>query len=709
MAGFKPYFRPNQKWVCGWSSIGKPCPRGPGEKGKCKPQTECEPLKVDGGYKCSRAPQFGGKCNLGPSPEGKCSHIIPPCSPRRSIRAQRGLLVLCVSAVSLGLVFMQLGRKQLNAGFISPGGLSSQHRSVEHDCTVCHQDMGANLASIISGSSHPRATADQCLNCHKMDENAFFAHSMNPEEMAKITSAHGGVPSVNPEKMQCMTCHKEHRGMDADLTALTNQNCQTCHTVQFHGFEEGHSEFSASYPFNRRTRILFDHASHFATHFPEAGKENISCQNCHQPDSFGENMVPSGFDRSCATCHGAEIQGIDQSTKGIVFFRLPGLDLGTLAQKKSRIGVWPEDADGELTAFQRAFLASSAKTKAAYELVSEMDLTDLSDASAEEIKAVETVIWGLKQLLHDMGSGDGSGFRLQLMRIAGKPLSNDVIAKARSGINAEVFRMAGNTWLRGLGKEVEGYSSGTPAALRNISSPENASDAGDENRQIYGGWYRMSEDFTIRYRPQGHGDAFLQSWLDISATRYGQTDFAKKLFEQIGSRSESPGYCLKCHTVDAKANGSMQVNWQGARPESLAKSFTKFSHVSHFALLSDEGCYRCHQLNTEASYDAAYEGFDPAKYVSNFHPIKKSTCVECHSNDRVGTDCQSCHQYHVGAFSNMGAGLEGVETKLLQPEGEEVEPSESESSESPEESSKEDVESEADETEAAEDSSDEKD
>lgn len=664
MAGFKPYFRPNQKWECGWAAIGKPCPRGPSAKGRCAPQSECRPLKTDGGYKCSRPPQFGGKCNLGPKPDGQCSHVIPTCSPRLSIRAKRGLLAVCISALSLGVVFMQLGRKEVNQGFISPGPLSSQHRSVEHDCMVCHKDMQTNLASIIGNSVHPRASADQCLNCHKMDENALFAHSLPPENINEMTSAHGGIPPSQAEQMQCATCHREHGGMLADISALSNRQCQTCHTKQFDGFEVGHSNFSETYPFNRRTRILFDHAAHFAQFFPEAGAENISCQTCHTADTHGQNMIPQGFEKSCATCHGPQIQGVDQTQKGIVFFRVPSLDIESLKAKKRNIGSWPEDADGELTAFQRAFLAADAKTKAAYELVAELDLSDLSDAEEEEIAAVETVIWGLKNLLYEIGKGDGSKLRLQMMRIAGKPLSSSTIADIRGEMNAEVFRAAGNSWFTKFSQEIANRAAGTATPTQSVPSPTNT-DSGDENRQANGGWYRMTEDFTIRYRPTGHGDSFVRSWLDLSASRYGSQDFAKRLVAQLGSRSESPGMCMKCHTLDTQADGNLMVNWQGARPDNLAKSFTKFSHVSHFALLNDQGCYRCHQLNLEASYEEAYEGFDPAKYVSNFQSIQKSTCVECHSNDRVGTDCQSCHRYHVGAFTSMGAQIENLETQLV--------------------------------------------
>lgn len=671
MAGFKPYFRPNQKWVCGWAAMGKACPRGPGAKGTCKKQFECEPSPTPGGFKCSRPPQFGGKCSVGPNPDGSCNNSIPRCSPKRSLREKRGLLVVCVSAISLGVVFLQLGKSKLDVDFINPGKISSRHGSVAHDCTSCHSNLNTTLAGIFSSATHPRANSSECLNCHKMDQNALQAHNLDEMAMNSIRAQHGGQAIVEMEKISCTTCHKEHRGADADISSLTNRQCQTCHTKQFNSFSDGHAEFAENYPFQRRTHILFDHTTHFAQHIPESGLKNISCQTCHETDSRGSLMVSTGFEKACATCHGNQIAGVDQTEKGVVFFRLPSLDVASLKAKNSNIGEWPTDTDGELTGFQRAFLTSNPELTTAFQQVAELDLSDLSEASREELLAVNQIVWGLKQLLFQLGNDQGGELSQRLIRIAGTKLDGVRLANLKSGFNVEVFRSAGRAWFPNLRRELEQFKQGVipPTKLFTVSD---SSDEGDEARQDSGGWYRATVDFTVRYRPAGHGDKFLYSWLNLASEKYA-VDFAKKLFSQMGARSGTPGMCLSCHSVDALPTGAVRINWHGLRSDNVEKSFTKFQHKAHFALLNDQGCYRCHELNKEAAYDVAYEGFDPAKFASNFAPIKKATCVECHSEDNVGQDCQSCHNYHVGAFHSMQEQMDTIETKLLNESGSEPE------------------------------------
>ena len=105
MADNIEYNRPNENWECGWAERGFRCQAGPSAGGSCPKRGECEPVRKEDGFHCTRQPQYGGKCHQGPLPDGSCSKKFPPCSPKRSIRAKRGLTTLSLVALSLGLIF----------------------------------------------------------------------------------------------------------------------------------------------------------------------------------------------------------------------------------------------------------------------------------------------------------------------------------------------------------------------------------------------------------------------------------------------------------------------------------------------------------------------------------------------------------------------------------------------------------------------------
>jgi hypothetical protein len=63
-------------------------------------------------------------------------------------------------------------------------------------------------------------------------------------------------------------CHREHQGAEFDLTAMNDSGCQTCHQQRYESFAADHPDFGA-WPYERRTRIAFNHSSHQAKHFPE--------------------------------------------------------------------------------------------------------------------------------------------------------------------------------------------------------------------------------------------------------------------------------------------------------------------------------------------------------------------------------------------------------------------------------------------------------
>jgi hypothetical protein len=168
-----------------------------------------------------------------------------------------------------------------------------------------------------------------------------------------------------------------------------------------------------------------------------------------------------------------------------------------------------------------------------------------------------------------------------------------------------------------------------------------------------GGWYR--EDFTIRYRPAGHADQFLQTWLDFSGRAYGSShhDQMTPIFDELTSK-DAVGRCTKCHSIDDAA-GAKMVNWQPFDADAINNRFTNYSHKPHVELIGTKTntCVRCHELQeTESGFQKTYEGGDPVNYTPNFKQLDKSVCAACHSQQTAWESCTLCHGYHVPAISS---------------------------------------------------------
>ena len=345
------YERPNQRWVCGHLAEGKPCAVGPDGGGACRATTECNPIKKGDRWNCARPRQRGGACEDGPRPDGTCCIAVPRCQPVRSIRSKRGVFVFTIVAGVLGLIGLMLTSPD-RAKWMSPGPLGLQHAQIlanqSNDCATCHVGGDRPLGELLMGAfgfvEHsgtdeidPSAGMTQsilCLTCHVDspgfdNENSLFPHAIAPDLLAARTASkaianadqhdhsghdhnEGGVltaslttsisnatlrlkpPLKADGQIACAACHREHRGTEFDLKAISNRQCQACHTEAFHSFNEGHPDFT-DFPYDRRTRIIFDHNAHQSRYFPEA-QRYFQCDVCHQPDRQGQAMIARSFE-----------------------------------------------------------------------------------------------------------------------------------------------------------------------------------------------------------------------------------------------------------------------------------------------------------------------------------------------------------------------------------------------------------------------------
>lgn len=172
------------------------------------------------------------------------------------------------------------------------------------------------------------------------------------------------------------------------------------------------------------------------------------------------------------------------------------------------------------------------------------------------------------------------------------------------------------------------------------------SDVDPESWAEYGGWYR--QDYAIFYRPTGHKDKFIYSWLFLTGpqARKGDTDPAAAVFYYLTSK-DAQGACTKCHSVDDIPGKGRVVNFSPPSVESKQGRFTNFIHEPHFGIMEDRGCLTCHNLEKGRPYLKSYKQGNPQNFVSNFGAVKKDLCQTCHTSTMARQDCLLCHKYHV--------------------------------------------------------------
>lgn len=412
-----------------------------------------------------------GRIDLARPP--KAERQAPPSSRRDRLAA----LLALVTVVVLGAAFLLSKDTQ----FLMPGPLASGHGAIE-TCSTCHAKSGSGKLSWIHGlvADDPLADSKACLTCHKMTETAFNAHGASDEvlkqsterliRIAAETSAplsaraqHAAFPTdgMTAHGLNCASCHQEHQGVNFDLKRVSNEQCRSCHVVKFDSFDGHHPEFE-SYPFKRRTRIIYDHAGHFGKHYPEVAKKNPSrripetCSTCHSSREDRRIMAVAPFEQTCSSCHLDQIVGKERATgpKGIAFLTLPGLDLETLKKNNATVGEWPDASEAELTPFMKVMISRNEPGHALIKTVDSLNLQDLADASADQIKAVADLAWEIKGLFHALIAGKASDVLGDLNIVSGARLSANLVADLTASLPRDVVASAHQQWLPNLGREM---------------------------------------------------------------------------------------------------------------------------------------------------------------------------------------------------------------------------------------------------------------
>ena len=369
-------------------------------------------------------------------------------------------------------------------------------------------------------------------------------------------------------------------------------------------------------------------------------------------------MTVRNFETTCDACHGSQILGEGRAgAKGIPFFTLPGLDVETLQEANVDIGEWPEGAEEEITPFMRFLLLANPKFKKLEADLGDADLLDLVDAGKAQLAAAGNLAWAVKGTLFELVSKGQKGLKEQLERALGRSLSAFELSSLSGLLPNDLVRSAQRSWLprlfvemaRRSEKDLKEEDEKKKEEPEGEGGEEDAEEApADEETSIAGGWY--VQDYSLFYKPSGHKDLFLASWLNLTGERKRaepSEDVKGQIFTALSDR-KSPGLCGKCHSVDEEKDGSLKVNWIERRPAINVKEFNRYRHSPHFSLLDEKGCLTCHILNSDADYLGSFKDFDPATFASNFQAIPKAVCVNCHTTEGAVSTCQTCHNYHIG-------------------------------------------------------------
>jgi len=393
------------------------------------------------------------------------------CTPKPSLRLQRGIFSISCTAMVLGLLLACWNSPGRN-DFLAPGQLTGHHAQIltgkgTDRCASCHGAGDKTLATwmrdaVSLGKHIPVSQSQLCMDCHDQSlhaEFAMLAHNLPAGQLESLTqntvSTHSNLGFPDPRnsagQLACATCHQEHHGADFNLSALTDNQCQTCHVNHFHSFERDHPEFN-QWPFSQRTGIAFDHVSHSVKHFTEKN-ETFNCQQCHVDDQDGNVKLVASFETTCAQCHQERIVG-DQ-TPDWTLLQLPMLDIAAMEKAGYSVGLWPEscsgDFDGQLPPPMKLLLMSDSRTAAILNRHGAgFQFSDLDAEDPDDVSDAVTLAWSIKELLFELTVKGNQEIESRLSQVLNASPTARASRGLTYGLHEAVFAQAQQQWIPGL-------------------------------------------------------------------------------------------------------------------------------------------------------------------------------------------------------------------------------------------------------------------
>jgi len=651
----------------------------------------CLPVQEVDHWKCGGS-VFAGGCQQGANANGSCQtgHI---CRPVPSLRVIRGRWIASCAVFMLGLILIVFNASWRNE-VLAPGPLSQQHAQIIHRenptqrCATCHSAGNGGLADWclkrLTGTSLGPTQSALCLKCHEKlipSESALLPHSLpaaylQPKTEAMVAEGSeikqaGFTVSLGSKRhaLECSACHREHHGNSPSLAALTDAQCQTCHQKAFHSFASGHPEFN-QWPQVPHERIKFNHQTHAGKHFAEA-KQEFACSLCHVDDPQKNNKLLASFEQSCAKCHQGKILASTQ--EGIPFLAIPTLDVAAIRKAGHKMPPWPAAADGDFDGKMpwpmRLLLTTDAEAGRALSVLGDdSDFANLQSNRPEHLAAAAAISRGIHRLWNEIAT-QGNAAIEERMQSGKRRVA--IATNLSQGLGPESLS-AVTRWLGATGNAQAARES-NPIALASFAegptkttNPLRTPPVDDDNELLEGPavappmpkaneapalpettrqpikiapsprgiWVADDTTLTLRYFPTGHADRTVAAWLDVSTSAGSFTEPWTGQF----NNPKAQGLCLQCHQ-----KGNEGFAWNPA--ETKARSFTKFSHRPHLIQPQLADCSHCHKLNSPGPQ---FVGQQPSPtHATDFVPLQKLSCVQCHQASAAGDRCTQCHRYHV--------------------------------------------------------------
>ena len=184
-----------------------------------------------------------------------------------------GALLAAVAVTGLVLAGVFRSAKPL----ASPGALASPHAALDGTCASCHG---------------PRVATARCEHCHDAFATGRLRNSAHVWINAKDTKA-----AERAARLECVSCHTDHRGRRFPIAASDDRQCRACHFASL----PSHPEFAlVKAGVQKNEGMQFSHKKHLKA----VRKAKLDdCLYCHEPSRDRAGFVPINFDQQCSRCH----------------------------------------------------------------------------------------------------------------------------------------------------------------------------------------------------------------------------------------------------------------------------------------------------------------------------------------------------------------------------------------------------------------------
>jgi len=365
--------------------------------------------------------------------------------PSSSVRQMRRTICLAVLAFTVGALAVALN-SPFGSGFLAPGPLTNSHAQIlgglnGDRCKACHESAGQPVAAWLAGmltgirnKEESLCQSDLCLKCHQASlgsEHPVNPHNLSSGELAALTqkslakTAFGNttqvssIQSIDQSGIACSVCHREHHGQQFNMAAMTDAQCQSCHTSTFHRFDLDHPAFAVASN-SGHALLNFDHASHGTRHFANSNRI-FDCKSCHPPDSSGRFRTVAGFEQSCASCHNAALT--DSQRHGLELLSVPVLDVDAIRSAGINQPQWPANAsgdfDGPLPPLQRLLLAADPALRSLiHELPASFQFSSINPQRPEDLRLAAGLASGYERLFQEISESGKQAIVSRLERVA---------------------------------------------------------------------------------------------------------------------------------------------------------------------------------------------------------------------------------------------------------------------------------------------------